>query len=285
MKRITFTNSMGESVELYRSPFFLTKIEGLGDVEAEVQNQRAPGQDGSSYIDATLSERYIPIEVDILKDFDENKRYLSRVFNPKLGPGLLSYENELGIREIRAVAEHVPKFTDNRPILTQKAVIDLVCHDPYWLSLEDNTEPIAEWTGGMIFPWILGDLKQPAFALSEKGYAKKIYNDGDAPAPVEIIFLGGGLNPIVQNNTTGEFIKVNRELAITDKLIINTAFGNKSVVIEDELGNRTNVFNWIDLDSTFWQLVPGENAIEYGSDSEMLESSVIINYRKKYVSA
>ena len=43
---ITITNQNGESICLgRRGPFFLEKIEGLGEVEVGIESQKAPYQD------------------------------------------------------------------------------------------------------------------------------------------------------------------------------------------------------------------------------------------------
>jgi phage-related protein len=105
-----------------------------------------------------------------------------------------------------------------------------------------------------------------------------IVNKGDVQTPVRIEFKGPATNPKISNRTTGEYIQVRRELAYGDVLIITTDFGAKRVEI-----NGQNVFNWIDLDSSFWQLQPGDNIIEYTSDVPVEPAAVLISYRNRYV--
>ncbi|MGJ9385523.1 Gp37-like protein [Salipaludibacillus sp. CF4.18] len=73
------------------------------------------------------------------------------------------------------------------------------------------------------------------------------------PCPIEIEFNGPATNPNVANLTTGEFIRVNRELFEGDKLIINTAFGNeRKVVIVDQDGKEKSEWGYIDIwESTY----------------------------------
>lgn len=104
------------------------------------------------------------------------------------------------------------------------------------------------------------------FAFS--GYRGTFNNDGDVETPVLIHYQGPAKNPFIQNETTGEFIKVNYDLEETDVLEINTAFGAKRVEVVGGDGGRTNVFHWIDLNSTFFQLMPGDNTLRYDSDEE-----------------
>ncbi|MBS4188655.1 phage tail family protein [Bacillus sp. FJAT-49705] len=285
MQKLLFTSSQGHIAEFSnRAPFILSKIDGLGDVQADIKDQKAPFQDGSTYIDSTLTERYQSLEISILannkEDLLKKRAYIASVFNPKLGQGTLRYENRGIAREIKATSEHVPIFPsgwDNRGQMFQKALIDLKCHDPFWLDPHIESEPMSAWIGGMEFPFTL----PVEFAM--KSSSTTLLNDGDVEVPVEIVFHGPAVNPIVTNKTTGEFIRVKRTLGANDKLIVRTAFGNKTVLIIDGTGKQTRAFNWLDENSIFWQLDVGYNEIEYNMDSNSEDANVVINWRKRYV--
>src|SRR5690606_12041463 len=145
--RVVFTNALNQSVELTnRAPFVLSAIDGLGDVDANVQTQKAPYQDGSTPVDVVLNERPIPIEITILADNPQEvqrmRSLLASVFNPKWGEGTLRYENDYAIREIKAIPEHIPTFPSgekNRGYTFQRSMIDLICPDPYWKSIDIET--------------------------------------------------------------------------------------------------------------------------------------------------
>ena len=281
MQRIIFTNARGQSVELKSSaPFLLQSINGLGDVDADIQIQKAPFQDGSTYIDSVLQERPISLEVVILADKSillEKRQYLASVFNPKLGKGVLRYENGETIREIEAVPDGVPTFPsgqDNRGPTFQKALVNLICPNPYWKSTEITEEPTFEPL--FQFPF------EGVFEIGVQRDLRIIMNDGDAPTPVFIEFHGPAVNPMIVNRTTGEFIKVNQTLGENEIMEIDTTPGKKSVYFIQPDGTKRNVFNWIDLESTFFQLVVGENEIEYSADSDIQGAIVNISYRKLY---
>jgi Phage tail protein len=281
MQRIIFTNARGQSVELKSSaPFLLQSIDGLGDVDSDIQTQKSPFQDGSTYIDSVLQERAISLEVAILADKStllEKRQYLASVFNPKLGPGKLRYENGETVREIEAVPDAVPTFPSgkgNRLPKLQKALINLICPNPYWKSPEITEEPTFEPL--FQFPF------EGVFEIGIQRDKRIIVNDGDAPAPLYIEFYGPAVNPIIINRTTGEFIKVNQTLGENEIMKIDTTPGRKSVCFIQPDGTERNVFNWIDLESTFFQLVVGENEIEYSADSDIQGAIVNISYRKLY---
>jgi hypothetical protein len=280
LQKITFINSRGDTIVIgYHHPFFLSKIEGLGDVDLDIQTQKAPYQDGSTYTGATLSERHIPIEVAILEDLQANRQILSKIFNPKLGEGLLIYENDLVRREIKAIPEHVPKFPDVRPRITQKTIIDLFCPSPYWLT-EEKVDQLVVWDGGLEFP-----LQMPTeFAKQSESKAKILLNEGDVATPIFIVFHGPATAPIkIINKTTGEFIEVNQSLMVGERLEINTAFGQKRVNKVLANGNVMNAFHNISLDSIFFQLEHGNNLIDYSSGADYERAGVTITWRNRYL--
>lgn len=285
MEKLTFTNANGESITFEKkAPFLLQRIEGTGATEIEDQSQKAPYQDGETPIDSSLDPRFIPIQFALLgsdeKDVYRKRRTIQRVCNPKLGEGVLKHEHPGGINEIKTKIDSGPTFPagkDNRGIQFQTGLLTFKCHSPFWLDSFDTSEPLEAWIGLFKFP-----LTFP-MKFGRKGESKILQNDGDVSTPVMIEFTGPATNPQITNKTTNEFIKVNRSLLTGETLVINTAFGNKRVDIMNGDGTSTNVFNWIDVNSTFFSLIPGENEIEYTADSGADSAAVKLTYRNRYV--
>lgn len=286
MQVVTFTNSRGQTITLKGSaPFLLSGIDGLGDVDADIQMQRSPFQDGGTYTDSILQTRPLSLEVAIISEdgpvgVSQKRSEIAQIFNPKLGLGRLTYENENGVIEIMAVPEHVPAFprgSENRGYTFQKCIIDLIAPDPYWKSIDNLDQSLTAWIGKFEFP-----VEFPV-QFGERADRATIINVGDEKTPVIIEFTGPATNPIVTNETTGESIKVNRVINSGDVLEVNTAFGNKTVEIISPNGSRTNVFNYIDLDSEFFQLIPGENVVSFSSDDADKAGSVSIQYKNRYL--
>lgn len=275
-ENIEFTNALGVT---YRFGG-LVSVDGLGDVEADIQQQSAPYQDGSAFIDAVLSPRYVSIEF-ILRGTDyadvRNQRSaIGKALNPKLGLGTLTYMSGGITRQIEAVAESVPLFPDGnaRGERWQRGTLTFICPNPYWKSLGETEEPTFEPL--FQFPF------EGEFQMGMQRDRRIIVNDGDSPTPIFVEFNGPALNPKIINNTTGEFIKVNQLLNENERMIIDTTDGVKSVHFVDSNGNSRNVFNWIDLNSTFFKLVVGENDVEYTADSDVQGAVVNISYNKLY---
>lgn len=283
MERVTFTNSRGESIQLGNdSPFILTKIEGTGAVNIDMQTQKSPYQDGVSYRGNTLEPRPISMQIMILAETMEEmityRRKALSIFNPKLSEGTLIYEIGNIRREIKAISELAPVFPESEDIRTfkeymQPGLIQLYCPNPFWLDDFETSEEIITWIGGMKFP-----LRLPtAFSMAGDKIIN-IINDGDVETPIKLEITGTATNPKVLNRTTGEFIKVNRILTSDDTLVITTDFGNKRVELND-----VNVFNYIDLNSTFFNLDVGDNVIELITDDENDSTNIKVSYRNRYI--
>lgn len=281
MEEIIIINKNGEKIVLgNQGPFFLEKIDGVGEVPVALENQKAPKQDGSNYLGNVLDNRAISIEGTIITKGDPNavlaaRRLMQQVLNPKLGEVIIAYQD----KEIRGIAETTPVFpggSGSKGLYYQKYLIHLICHEPFWLDPYFESREMSYLMGGLSFPLLLPT------RFSERSFRRIFENKGDVATPVKIEFKGPAINPTVQNNTTGQLIRVKRELAENDVLYINTEFGNKKVEIETN-GDRVNAFNWIDLQSEFFQLITGENILEYNSNNDSKKTRVVVRYKNRYV--
>lgn len=270
-------NKNGEQIVLgNQAPYFLEKIDGAGEVPVAIESQKAPRQDGSTYLDNVLDNRAISIEGMIITKGDPNaaleaRRLMQRVLNPKLDAVTITYHQ----REIVGIAETTPVFPGgqgSKGLYYQKFLLHLICHQPFWLDTYFESREMSYLMGGIRFR-----LRLPT-VFSYRGFRRKADNEGDVETPVEIEFKGPAVNPTVSNLTTGEFITVNRELAEDDVLTISTAFGQKYVKINGE-----NAFNYIDLASTFWQLQPGKNTLSYTSNNDSIKTKVMVKWKNRYV--
>lgn len=281
MDRIVITNKDGESITLgNQAPYFLEIFDGVGNVPVTIESQKAPKQDGSTYIDNTIENRAISIEGMIITRNNPNevleyRRKMQRVLNPKLGEVTVTYYYGEQVKEIKAIVESTPIFPSSKGgkgLYYQKYLIQLLCHQPFWLDTYYESREMSYLMGGLNFRLFLPT------SFSNRGFKRKAINEGDVSTPVEIEFKGPATNPTVTNESTGEFIKVNRELGEDDILTVSTAFGEKYVRINGE-----NAFHYIDLDSVFWQLDPGENILSYQSNNDSIKTRVIVKWKNRYI--
>lgn len=281
MEKLTFTNTRGESIEFYGSPYKLISIDGIGDVQTDIRSEKSPFQDGDTYLESTFQPRFIEIEFAIYgANYEEIRDYrimLARVCNPKLGLGTITYESDDFKRIIQGVAETVPIFPtgrENRAEFRQMAMLSFKCPNPYWRTEAIDATPTFEPL--FQFPF------EGEFEMGISRDERILTNLGDTDIPFTVEFYGPALNPRIDNVTTGEFIKVNQQLLDGEYMRITTADNNKRVVFVDETGEERNVFNWIDIESTFFKLIQGENYITYSADSDIQGAIVNFTYQQHY---
>ncbi len=233
--------------------------------------------DGAMYMGGRLRERNMSL-IGCLNinptRFQVEKRKLSSIINP-LHLVRVIHENCIIEGYPVSTVKFAYNYEENITGL-YKFVIDIVCPDPFWKDIIIG-EQISTWIGGLKFKFKL------PFKFKQKGESKKnIINDGDVETFIEVFFKGPAVNPCVQNNSTGDFIKVNRGLTSDDTLYISTEFGHRKVEIVRN-GVKENAFHYIDPKSTFFQLQTGDNMIEYTTENDLDPQSVEVRYRNRYL--
>lgn len=280
MYEFTFTNSLGESLYFaYGTDYVLETVSGLSNVGTIIQSEKSPFQDGSTFIDSLLNTRIVTFIVQIRENIESNRRKAIRVLNPKLKEGTLSFTKNGVTRTLTCVVNEGPDMLENnndrRPNL-QRFTFTLEAHQPYFEG-EQEQWTLAGFLGGLEFPFSF------PITFGTVGSTITLNNDGDTTLPLYIELNGPLTNPTLTNQTTGEFIKLSQELLSGYKLEINTAFGKKSVVIVDNLGNRSNGFGYISPDSTLFGLSVGYNTLSYTDDVQPNKTAVSLFYKKRYI--
>lgn len=257
-------------------PYRLLHIEGIESPEYEHFISGNTLYDGSTIDYSKIKDRPIMAEIEYTSNNTTSERQKIVSFFNLHHKGQLTI-NYNGIKRLAIYAVRSFQFKNKSLYEPLSFLVNLYCENPFLIDEYKTEQEISTWIGGLQFPFSL------PFSLKQRGETRQnIYNAGDVEAPIEIIFKGPALNPRVENITTGEFIKINRELTSDDTLYITTHFGNKRVEVERN-NTRENAFNYIDLDSTFFSLVVGDNLIEYTTESELISQGVGIRYHNRHL--
>ncbi|MBU5214557.1 phage distal tail protein [Heyndrickxia oleronia] len=282
-EKLIFTNSRGQSISFGNAaPFILLNHDGTGGVQADIQRQKSPYQDGVSYIDTVMQERPINFQLVIMAS-NQNELFSLRsqlvsVMNPKLGEGKLVYQRGEMKHEIKAAVELAPVFPngeENRGATFQVALVSLLCPSPFWEEINPEIVKLEDFVANFRFKFHF------PVRFSVRGDSRVLINKGDVPTPIQVMFRGESLNPKITNITTGEFLKVNRQIPPGYSLMIDTSFNGKAVEIVAPDGVRENAFGSIDLESTFFSLEVGENKFAFITDGGRPE--VFVTYKHRYV--
>ena len=137
-RNLVYVNGQNESITFETGPYLIVKIEGLGIPHVDRQEQKAPYQDGTTYIDSLLQNRDIVVELAITKPNDFAnialyRRELSQRLCPKYGLGTLPYTDEdNNSYNISAVVSSMvfPNKDYRDPYM--RAMVTFTACDPYW---------------------------------------------------------------------------------------------------------------------------------------------------------
>ncbi|WP_434310481.1 phage distal tail protein [Hominifimenecus sp. rT4P-3] len=258
--------------------FGIIDYSGIEAAEYDIQKKENISGYGSRLTKRKISGRDISLTAEY-KFRDGNtsrvREFLLAFFSP-LSSGVLTVENA-GKRCVTAY--EVEKFEYKYTNIHERVRfhLELTCLDPAMLAEYSESDQMSTWIGGWKLKFTL------PFCLRHRGPKQKtIINGGHLDTPIQVIFQGPAENPRIINHTTGERMIVNRTLTEGDFLHINTDPGNISVQIERN-GSLEDAYGYIDLDTDFFQLRPGENRIEYGTDNELDPQQVVIIHRERYL--
>lgn len=272
--------SNSKTIEIGKNkPYRLLNIEGIEIGEIELNTSDNVSYDGSKVRNRRVKFRPVVLECEYTgKNVEEQRRLLSGFFNVHYD-GILRIDYAGVKRETLYMVEGFRAKLEN-VYYPLRFLVHLYCPDPFLMGSITYSQEMADWVGGLRFPLQLPTM----FAGRSTRQSTIIRNDGDVPTPAIFEFLGPAINPKVTNDITGEYIKVNREIAENERLVISTQFGNKKVILRNIVtGEETNAFGWIDLGSTFFQLQVGDNLISYSADMGQETARVWIKWRNRYM--
>lgn len=294
MQEIIYETPYGETVNInpYRPPFVLDTIKGVGAASAQVIVHNPAGLDGALYQTLVLDDREITVNLHIhganLEDAYAQRIELNRLCSSAASKGgrlgILHYINNHGRWWIPATVKQGPKENGKRLQNYLPVQVVFYCPDPLWRAAEATMNSLAYSNAGFKFPLMIPAITEsnPGVQFGLRGYQATITNEGDSPTPLEVTIQGPAIRPLITHKGTGEYIGVSKELFVGDELYINTLSGHKEVKINRGTGEVESAMGYIDPSSTFFQLRPGENPLEYNSGDDTTSAAVLIRAWSRY---
>lgn len=281
MERVTFISGTGRSISLtYGAPqCSLLSITGLSALDIAPVTAKGYGQHGATLETTQLGPRQLRLlfslqaaSPDLLYQARDE---LTAIFSPLAGTGRLTYENDWVKRVIDAAVTLAPTETDVRG-LYRIFEVELTAYDPLWRDPTETGVRIQDFVGGLVFPIKFDS----TIRFAARGQQKVVNIRGSMAAPVRIVFLGGCVNPKVSLDT-GEFIQIEAEIAESERIEIDTAYGRRSVDRIAADGTRASVVHLMTDDSTMFELQPGRHTVSFAADSGTPE--VLLYWSNRYI--
>ena len=253
MYTLIVENQYGEQLELtHNSHYNITDIDGLDPPDGVINTTRNANADGSVFNSAYVDNRTITITMSVNAPAEVNRIALYQYFKSKR-PVKLRYRN--GTRDV-----YISGYVKSMQIayFEMKQVVQIVvfCPEPYF----KNTESVEQSFSN------IESLFEFAFSIPEEGVAfsnididaeRSVINYGDVEtgAIIELHAIGTVQVPKITNSNTLESMTISANMVDGDSIVINTNRGQKSVM----KNNTTNLIGNLTQDSTWFQLIPGDN--------------------------
>lgn len=243
-----------------------------------------PGQPGGRHRSAIHRPKDFTLKVTLVTDTEPElrtaQREIVKSMDPTKGEGIIRVTSTLGdVREVPCYYVDglgmEEKSGSSGPTM-QQAVITFRSYDPYWRDTSDIVQTFTVGAPPMFFPFFPLRL-----AASEIAFDGTVDNSGDVETWPVWTIDGPGSGIILRNLTTGENIVLSTlVLGIGESLTIDTRPGRKTVLLQD----GTNKFADLAATSVLWSLTDGPNLIRLEMSGTDLNSSLQLNYRRKYLS-
>ena len=290
VNELKISNSRGDSIQFGRH-FKLINGLDLSNLSATV-NYSENTMDGAHYQNTKLDVREFDLEFFIDINFQEElwiedkRQELFKVFNPKYNPVRLDFTTKGGqqyyLNANLITAPVLPQDFENSNRKWQKGLLQFLATDPYIYAADSKKVDIALWVPAFEFPLEIVE------GGIEMGYRSpslivNVNNDGQESTGMNIRFKASSevVNPKLLNVNSYDELKLNVTMTPGDVVEISTYKGKRSIILTRN-NVKTNIFNALDLSSTFLQLEVGDNLFRYDAESglDYLEVSMTFTPRQ-----
>lgn len=285
----TFTNT-SDNVQLIVDNvcpgLLIESIEGIYAFEGEVKTSPYSQTNGDRYKNSRVLKRNIVVMGRIFDDFWNNRQLLYRVFRTgSLGKFCYTEPD----RSNRYADYYVEAVTIDQKITDAPYQISLICPDPFFYAADPERVDLAAWISD--FEFIHEFVAEgEEIGHRETSMIKEVVNgNGVDGIGLQITMTASGdvTNPYVYLYETGEKITIGTEnnpfiLTSSRKVIIDTTTGKKNIVlVENNVTTRIN--EYLDPDSTLFQLGAGINTIGYNCAEGADFLNVKVEYKMRFL--
>lgn len=263
-------------------------LSGFAAYPVDYEITEPPGFIGAVVNSAVINTRTISLDVLVMgagrAALEDNRLRLINALNPLNGRCRFVWTAEDQQEYYLDVtpADGSPDFsvgTAHEATMWQCS-IDLIAHNPCWMSMDEVEIEIIGERGRFILPF-----DPVKYRIGDDESKTTITNPGTVDSPVVITLTGALYSPIVLTNTTvNQTMTVRQDIEYDETLVIDTSDDNLSVTLIDGSGERTDALHRCAIGSKFWQLRPGDNIIEYSVGSKGDSPRGVLAYRPRWLS-
>ena len=282
MFELILENQRGDAVALNNTKNYDVKeIDGLYPAGANIVTSQTSLDDGSKYNSSKVNERSLNISVAIKCDAERSRLNLYKIIKPK---HYIKMIYRSAARDVFCEG-YVSDISIDHFAQQQSASISIICPEPYFNDAQEIIDTITQILDAFHFPFAITSADPVPLGEYNTTSEMNIINSGEVEsgAEIEIHATGTVKNPAIYNRETGEYFKLETTLQDGDTVHINTKIKKKSVYVFRD-GQNVNLFNYVSEDSTWLQLMPGDNVLTYDAEDDTASYMEIrIIHRNMYV--
>lgn len=297
IKSITFTNYLGESIELElarpeKSGFVIESVEGLGAGKATVNVTEIVTNDGAIHNSSRITARNILLNLKFYSDTSiEDVRLKTYRYFPLKKNIKMVIETDNRICEIEGIVE------SNEPNIFSKeegTTISIICPDPSFYALTEGDVIDIEHkssTSEFEFPFsnesLVGSMMVFGSLLVSKEQTILYKGDAETGVRITVHALGDASDITIRNLTTNEIMRIDTDrleggkLYQGDDIVISTVKGKKSVTLFRN-GKSINILNCLARNTDWFQLTRGSNTFTFDASGGLRNLEFKIESRVVY---
>lgn len=256
-------NEYGERLELTNNKnYTVYQIDGLNPPDATINTTPVANFDGSKFNSSRTNERNVVVYLTIEGDCETNRINLYRYVKTKR---YVKFYYKNSTRDV-----YIEGYVESMPIaifeMKQNVQISILCPLPFFKAVSDDAIDFSTLIPMFVFPFAYEEAGAP-FSAIETAATKFIINHGDVENGViiQIQATGRVLNPQIYNLDKNEYFKINIDMVVGDFITINTNKSQKAITLLHD-GTNTNIINDVQVGSSWFQLLAGDNIFTYTAD-------------------
>lgn len=270
-----------ESIDLYDDKYIMiSNVSGVG-AERNINITELSGRPGGRYNGGHEPSRVISIAAKFkqLGDMSAQKKRIYSIFRTDM-PLTIRYVTP----SIDVIAEGYCSKCDmppnNYPLVMSAEV---VCADPYFK--ERFVEPIQLFGVSKLFYFTADGISLNAVCFGNTSRARMIHLDYKGHTETGVVIKAALYAPCggfrIDNFTASAHISLSGEFLEGDIIEISTEDGRKYINLTRG-GKTVSGLKYMDIDSEFWQLTPGNNDIKFSASGlDAAAAQVMLYYDVK----
>ena len=283
------------TLEIDGTVFKLVDGLDLSNLAVDVNYIETTG-DGGLYQNSRLKPRGISMEIQIRhQDTDQvtqdlRRRQIYAILNPKAGEYQIEFEdsdaNEYYIKGYLTYAPTMKPDKKNNNAAFQKMLVQFICLDPF--VYKKDSSRFSNFTvndnSGFEFPLEIIENQFEFATLTENNMIEAFSNGSlDTGMRLEVEFSTDTQNFRITNEDTGEYFQVTYQFQAGDRIVANTTRNARNVVLYRG-DSVINLRNNVTLESTYFQIHPGENNLSLRVTSGNFNNIVCsVSFRERYL--